>query len=121
MPNFISEDQIERALVEKLRRLYRFDSINCHTQDPEDLNDCSGRTNKRDVTLVDRVKEAALRLNPGIPVNVIEDALEKLLERRRAMSLVAANKEVYDLLRDGIPVEFDNAEGQRQQERVKLI
>ena len=37
------------------------------------------------------------------------------------MTLVAANQEVYDLLRDGIPVEFDDAKGQKQNERVRLI
>jgi type I restriction enzyme R subunit len=37
------------------------------------------------------------------------------------MSLVAANREVYNLLRDGVPVEFDNANGKKQQERVRLI
>lgn len=121
MRNFISEDEIERALVEKLRILYGFDSINCHTKDPDDLNDCSGRTNKRDVILLDRVKEAAGRLNPQIPGNVIDDALEKLLDRRQAMSLVAANHEIYDLLRGGIPVEFDSAKGDRQREHVKVI
>ena len=67
MPNFISEDQIERALVQKLKQLYSFDSLNCHTEDPEDLNDRSGRANKRDVILVDRVREAAVRLNPIDP------------------------------------------------------
>jgi type I restriction enzyme R subunit len=121
MPNFISEDQIERALVQKLRELHRFDSLDCGTKNPEDLNDRSGRTNKRDVILVDRVKEGAVRLNPKIPAKVIDDALEKLLDRRQAMSLVAANQEVYNLLRDGIPVEFDNAKGIQQQERVRLI
>ena len=35
MPNFISEDQIERALVQKLRQLHGFDSLDCHTEDPE--------------------------------------------------------------------------------------
>ncbi len=63
MPNFISEDQIERAMVQKLVQLHGFDSLNCHTEDPEDLNDRSGRTNKRDVILLDRLREAALRLN----------------------------------------------------------
>ena len=121
MPNFISEDQIERALVQKLQHLHGFDSLNCHTEDPEDLNDGSGRANKRDVILVDRVREAAIRLNPDIPAKAIDDALEKLLDRRQAMSLVAANQEIYNLLRDGIPVEFDNAKGQKQQERVRLI
>src|SRR6266480_1402798 len=121
MPNFISEDQIERALVQKLQHLHGFDALDSHTEDPEDLNDGSGRANKREVILVERVREAAVRLNPGIPPKAIEDALEKLLDRRQAMSLVAANQEVYGLLRDGIPVEFDDAQGRPQKERVYLI
>lgn len=121
MPNFISEDQIERALVQKLKELYRFDSLNCNTHDPEDLNDGSGRASKREVILVDRVREAAVRLNPTIPSHAIETALEKLLDRRQAMSLVAANQEIYSLLRDGISVEFDDAKGQKLNERVRLI
>src|ERR1035441_8249321 len=121
MPNFISEDQIEQALVQKLEHLHGFDSLDCHTEDPEDLNDFSGRAHKRDVVLVDRVKEAAIRLNPDIPAKAIDDALEKLLDRRQAMSLVAANQDVYNLLRDGIPVEFDDAQGKKQQDRVRLI
>jgi type I restriction enzyme R subunit len=121
VPNFISEDQIERALVQKLQHLHGFDSLDCHTEDPEDLNDGSGRANKREVILVDRVREAATRLNPDIPANAIEEALEKLLDRRQSMSLVAANQEVYGLLRDGIPVEFDDAQGRPQKERVYLI
>jgi type I restriction enzyme R subunit len=121
MPNFISEDQIERALIQKLQHLHGFDSLDCYTEDPEDLNDDSGRTNKRDVILRDRVKEAAIRLNPNVPEKVVDEALEKLLDRRLAMSLVAANHDVYNLLRDGIPVEFDDAKGHKQQERVQVI
>ncbi len=49
-------------------------------------------------------REAAVRLNPTIPAQGrLRDALEKLLDRRQAMTLVAANQEVYNLLRDGIP------------------
>ena len=121
MPNFISEDQIEQALVQKLQHLHGFDVLNCYTADAEDLNDGSGRAHKRDVILADRVREAATRLNPDIPEVAIEAALEKLLDRRQAMTLIAANKEIYSLLRDGIPVEFDDAQGKRQQERVYLL
>jgi type I restriction enzyme R subunit len=121
MPNFISEDQIERALVQKLQHLHGFDVLECHTEDPEDLNDGSNRAKKSDVILVDRVREAAIRLNPTIPPKAIEDALESLLDRRKAMTLVAANQEIYHLLRDGFPVEFDNAKGQPQKERVHII
>jgi type I restriction enzyme R subunit len=121
MPNFISEDQIERALLQRLQHLHGFDVLDCYTEDPEDLNDDSGRTNKRDVVLLGRVREAAIRLNPLIPEAVIDDALEGLVDRRQAMTLVAANREIYNLVRDGIPVEFDNSQGQKQQDRVRLI
>ena len=121
MPNFISEDQIEQALVQKLQHLHGFDALDCYTENAEDLNDGSNRANKRDVILVDRVREAAIRLNPDIPQAAIEDALDNLLDRRQAMTLIAANREIYGLLRDGIPVEFDNAQGRRQQERVRLL
>ncbi|MDR3390549.1 MAG: type I restriction endonuclease subunit R [Sulfuriferula sp.] len=121
MPNFISEDQIEQALVQKLQHLHGFDVLDCYTENTEDLNDGSGRAHKRDVILVDRVREAAIRLNPDIPQSAIEDALDKLLDRRQAMTLIAANREIYGLLRDGIPVEFDNAQGVRQQELMRLL
>jgi type I restriction enzyme R subunit len=121
MPNFISEDQIEQAMVQKLQHVHGFDALDCYTENAEDLNDGSGRANKRDVILVDRVREAAIRLNKDIPPAAIEDALDKLLDRRQAMTLIAANREIYGLLRDGIPVEFDNAQGVRQQELVQLL
>ena len=113
MPNFISEDQIEQALVQKLQHVHGFDALDCYTENAEDLNDGSGRANKCDVILADRVREAAIRLNPDIPTTAIEDALDKLLDRRQAMTLIAANREIYGLLRDGISVEFDNAQGVR--------
>ncbi|OGT15347.1 MAG: hypothetical protein A3J49_05470 [Gallionellales bacterium RIFCSPHIGHO2_02_FULL_57_16] len=106
--------------MQKLQHLHGFDALDCYTENAEDLNDGSNRASKRDVILLDRVREAAIRLNPEIPSTAIEDALDKLLDRRQAMTLIAANREIYGLLRDGIPVEFDNAQGVRQQELVSL-
>jgi type I restriction enzyme R subunit len=121
MPNFISEDQIEQALVQKLQHMHGFDVLDCFTENPEDLNDGSKRASKRDVILLDRLREAAIRLNPVIPQAAIEVALERLFDRRQAMTLIAANREIHGLLRDGVPVVFDNAQGVRQRELVWLL
>jgi len=121
MPNFISEDQIEQALLQRLQHQLGYDVLNCHTTDPEDLNDGSNRTDKRDVVLIDRLRGAAKRLNPKIPESAIEDALSKLLEKRQAMSSIAANHEIDTLIRDGVPVQFENKQGRTEDERVKLI
>lgn len=121
MPNFISEDDIERAMVERLQHAYGYDTLNCFTADPAELNDGSGRTDKRHVVLHDRLKEAAIALNPAIPESAIDDALKQLCDKRRAMSSIAANREVDALIRDGVRVEFKDEQGRNRKERVKVI
>lgn len=108
-------------MVQRLQHLYGYDSLNCFTADPADLNDDSGRTDKRDVILLDRLREAAIALNPGIPESAIDDALKQLCDKRQAMSSVAANREVDGLIRDGVRVEFNDEQGRNRKERIKVI
>ena len=121
MPNFISEDDIEQALLQNLQHVHSFDVLECYTADPDDLNDGSGRTDKRDVIFTDRLKEASVRLNPSIPEYAIDEALAIFTAKRQAMSPIAANRELDGLIRDGIPVEFEDTDGRNQHERVRLI
>ncbi len=121
MPNFISEDQIEQALLQKLQHVHGYDVLDCGTEDREDLADGSRRADKREVILLDRLRTAAVALNPGIPAAQIDFVLETLSARRPALAPVAANAEVYALIRDGVPVEFDDAHGRRQHERVRVV
>lgn len=121
MPNFISEDEIEQAILRKLEQEYGFELLNCYTPDSSDLNDGSGRADKRDVIFADRLKQAALRLNPDVPETAIDDALAKLTAKRQAMSPVAANREVDGLIREGIPVEYENDHGRKEHARVRVI
>ena len=61
MPNFISEDDIELALLQRLQNIHGFDTLDCFTADLEDLADESGRNDKRKVILEDRLSEAGDR------------------------------------------------------------
>lgn len=119
MPNFISEDDIEQAILRKLEQ-HGFQRLNCYTADPDNLNDGSNRTDKRDVIFADRLKAAALRLNPELPVAAIDKALSILTNKRYAMSPVAANHEVAALIRDGIPIDYENAQGRTEYGRVRV-
>lgn len=121
MPNFISEDQIEKAAVTLLKNTYGYRTLNCFTTDIENLSDNSNRKTKKDVVFFDILKKIALKLNPSIPEPVIEQALENLTSQRYAMSPILANKEVYELIRNGVPVQFENKEGKNEQGTVKII
>lgn len=121
MPNFLSEDNIEQAMVQRLQHLYGYDVLDCYTADAADLNDGSGRADKREVILRDRLKAAAVRLNPEIPETAIDDALEQVCDQRQAMATIVANRELDNLIRDGVRVEFKDSDGRNRKERIKLI
>ncbi len=121
MPNFISEGQIEKAAVSLLAETYGYRAVNCFTSDVEDLQDKSNRASKSDVVFFDTLKAWAVKLNQDIPVPVIEEAIEKLTAPRYAMSALAANRDVYDLIRNGVPVQYENADGRTEQATVRVI
>ncbi|MCG6534296.1 MAG: HsdR family type I site-specific deoxyribonuclease [Syntrophales bacterium LBB04] len=121
MPNFISEDQIENAIIHLLTKKFKWRHINCYTPEPENLNDGSNRASKSEVVLHDILKERVRKLNQRVPESTLDDAITRLTARRYTMSQILANKEVYDLIRDGIPVDFENRKGKKERARVKVI
>jgi type I restriction enzyme, R subunit len=121
MPNFISEDDIEQAVLQKLHQQHGFQLLNCYTTDADNLNDQSNRINKRDVIFVDRLKAAALRLNPSLPEIAIEKALAILTANRSIMSSIAANRELDGFIRDGISTDYENSQGRTEEVRVYII
>ena len=81
-----------------------------------------GRETKGEVVLMDRLREALTRLNPGLPSEAIQTATDELARDRSAMSLEAANREIYQLLKEGIPVSIpDREDGGQKTERLRVV
>ncbi len=121
MTNFISEDNIEKAILKILVDNLNYRHINCYTADPENLNDGSNRTNKKEVVLFDILKEKVKNINPELPEAMIDQAINQLTNKRYSMSSILANKEVYKLIRDGIPIEYQNKKNEKDKPWVKVI
>jgi len=71
---------------------------------------CLGRETKGEVVLVSRLRAALERLNPALPTEALTAAMDELTRDRSAMSLEAANREVYLLLKEGIRVSIADTE-----------
>ncbi len=86
---------------------------------------CGGtldRETKSEVVLTERLRTALARLNPGLPAAAIRTAIDELTRDRSAMSLEAANREVYRLLKAGIPVSVpDREHGGQKIERLRVV
>lgn len=73
-----------------------------------------GRETRGAVVLVERLRAALITLNPGLPPEAIQTAIDELARDRSAMSMEAANREVYGLLKDGIRGSVADTESSRQ-------
>ncbi len=76
------------------------------------------RADYRQVVLVDRLRDAIARLNPGIPNVAREDALKQVLDLGIPAQL-AANQQFHKLLVNGVPVQYQK-EGETRGDYVRL-
>lgn len=81
-----------------------------------------GRETKGEVVLVERLRAALTKLNSCLPAEAIQTAIDDLTRDRSAMSLEAANREVYRLLKEGIPISISDREhGGQKSERLRVV
>lgn len=76
----------------------------------------------RDVVLSARLQRALTRLNPKAPTSAIEQVVDILREDRSAMGITLANREVYRLITEGVPVAYRDAKtGKEEKRRLYVI
>ena len=81
-----------------------------------------GRETKGEVVLATRLRSALVRLNPALPAEAINNAIDEITRDRSAMLPEAANREVYRLLKEGIVVSVpDHAHGGQKTERLRVV
>lgn len=80
-----------------------------------------GRETQSEVVLKKRLEDALIRLNPEIPPQIINLAIEDLTKDRSALNPTIANQEVYKLIKDGIKVSV-SLDGECEEiETIKII
>jgi type I restriction enzyme R subunit len=119
-PGKFTEDQlVEQPAVELLDEL-GWSTVNAlHERLGPDGT--LGRDNQGEVILLRQLRPALERLNPSLPSLAIEQAIAELTKDHSAMDPVRANRELYDLMKDGVEVEDRTDDGGKEPERVRVI
>jgi type I restriction enzyme R subunit len=113
----MTEAEIEDAALEYFRALgYRT------MTGPESAPDAAHpeRTGYDQVVLAGRLRDAAARINPGLPATVVDQAIDQLT-RAESQNALAENQRVHQLLTDGVPVEHRDADGATRTTLVLLV
>lgn len=123
MRNFISEDDIEKAILQKLnKKPFEYDLIVCDA-DPsksDDLNDGTGRDSKKQCVLPEIMTKSLEKINPTIEKDKIAEIVRSLCVDFTGTDLVATNYMLYKKIRNMIQVSVKR-DGKQDFDFVKLI
>ena len=116
-------DYSEDALVEQ-PAIYLFSDLGWQTKncfrETFGTGGTLGRETSSEVVLVNQLRSALHRLNPGISGEALNLAIDALTQDRSTMSPAKANQEVYHLLKDGVKVSI-RADDTEHVETVRII
>ena len=123
MAKLITEDDIEQAILDKLKKEeYDYNIIRCdpNPEKKEDLNDGTGRTSKTDCILPDVLKQSLANINPDILEPLIDEKIKELSSNFDGSDLDDVNYNLYNKIRNGIKLTVIK-DGVEDFEFIKLI
>lgn len=119
--NLNSEDAItERPTLELLQNL-GWDIMDAFAETDGALSELSGRERLDEVVLVKYLRPALEKLNPDAPREAIDATITELQRDRSTMTPVAANQEIYKLLKDGYKTTIHNDDDEPEDITVYIV
>lgn len=123
MRNFISEDDIEQAILSEIKKeSYKYDIITCDA-DPskrDDLNDGTGRASKKECVLPAVLEQSLKKINPNIAPEHIDRIVKTLRQDFTGTDIVATNYKLYQQIRNNIIITV-RRNGKEDFDFVKLV
>ena len=116
---YSEQELVEKAAIEVFESL-GYEHINCYEEKFGD-NGTLGRQTPMDVVLVPRLKSALVKINPDLPPETIDLAIEEITRDRSTLNIAVANREIYKSIRDGVKVITRKDDGSEEEETVKVI
>lgn len=123
MAKLITEDDIEQAILDKLKKEeYDYSIIRCdpNPEKKEDLNDGTGRTSKTDCILPDVLKQSLVSINSDVLEPLIDEKIKELSSNFDGSDLDDVNYNLYNKIRNGIKLTVVE-DGVEDFEFIKLI
>ena len=112
---------VQQTTAEYLEKKLGWESAYAYNTETFGARGSLGRDSDKEVVLKRSLRAALERLNPGLPEEAYAGALRQLVSVNASQSLLAANREKYQLLRDGVQVSFGKADGERVKQRLRIV
>ena len=123
MHNFISEDDIEQAIIAKLKQKpFEYDIILCDPSPDkrDDINDGTGRASKKQCILPLVLEQSLQKINPNIELSYLKRIVKDYSRDFTGTDIVQTNYKLYQQIRNGIKVDVKK-NGKPDFDIVKIV
>ena len=120
MSNQYTEDALVEQPAVALLSNVGWETANCY-EEFFGLDGTLGRETSSDAVLISRLRPAFEKLNPSLPSQAFDMAIEELVRDRSLLSMVSANQEIYKLFKEGIKIVFRDKDDSERAETVRVI
>lgn len=119
MSKYTEDIQVEQPAIDLFAEL-GWSTLNAY-EEVYGADGTLGRETSEEVVLERVLRDKLKEFNPEIPAEQTDEAVRQLTRDRSSVHPVKANRQVYELVRDGVDVEYRDAEGSHVEKTLKVI
>ena len=121
MSDYTEDTLVQQTTTEYLEQQLGWESVYAYNTEGFGPDSLLGRVNDREVVMTRSLRQKLVELNPNLPDAAYDDAVRQVTTTLASQSLVATNREKYNLMRDGVQVTFKNEKGKLRRDRLRLF
>ena len=118
MVEYSEDTLVQQTTATYLEKELGWESVYAYNTETFGPTGMLGRESDRDIILTRFLREKLVELNPELPDEAYDDAVRQIKATMATQSLLATNREKYELVKNGVQVTFHNKEGQRERQRL---
>ncbi|GBE06999.1 type I restriction enzyme EcoR124II R protein [bacterium BMS3Abin11] len=118
----LNEDTlVQQTTADYLEEQLGWESVFAYNNETFGLEGTLGRKSDKEIVLTRYLGEALMRINPDLPESAYQDALRQIAEASVTQNTLQTNKEKYDLLKNGVKVQYRRADGQLEKRTLRVF
>jgi type I restriction enzyme, R subunit len=112
---------VQMTTADYLRDELKWESVYAYNDETFGPDGTLGRHSDREVVLTRYLRKKLEEFNPDLPDDAYRDAIRQVTEISAIQTTMAANRDKYTLLKDGVQVSFRNEEGELKRQRLRVF
>lgn len=121
MNTYTEDTLVQQTTAEYLEQQLGWESVYAYNTEDFGPDSLLGRASDREVVLTRYLRAKLVELNPGLPETAYDDAVRQIVSTMANQTLLAANREKYEQIKEGVQVTFRNEKGEITRPRLRVF